>query len=139
MNIGEIENLIIEILQKAFPEREVSSFPTKFEDYTFTSPIGCLLVKYNYTNFSEQKTIWQVVQNGTVKFSVIAGYRGLFSFGETHETQQKIRNVLKGLEIFGKKIVLRKEEFLAEINGDVYVGLECSIQIEEEDENDYEI
>lgn len=139
MNIGEIENLIIETLQKAFHEREVSSFPTKFEDYTFTSPIGCLLVKYNYTNFSEQKTIWQVAQNGTVKFSVIAGYRGLFSFGETHETQQKIRNVLKGLEIFGKKIVLGKEEFLAEINGDVYVGLECSIQIEEEDENDYEI
>ncbi len=139
MNICEIENLIIETLRKAFPEREVSSFPTKFEDFTFTSPIGCLLVKYNYTNFSEQKTIWQVEQNGTVKFSIISGYRGLYSFGETHQTQQEIRNILKGLEIYGKKIVLGKEEFLSEINGDVYVGLECSIQITEEDENEDEI
>ena len=139
MNIGEIENLIIETLQKAFPEREVSSFPTKFEDFTFTSPIGCLLVKYNYTNFSEQKTIWQVEQNGTVKFSIILGYRGLYFFGETHQPQQKIRNILKGIEIYGKKIVLGKEEFLSEINGDVYVGLECSIQITEEDENEDEI
>lgn len=139
MDIGEIEKLIIETLKKAFPEREVLSFPTKFEDFTFTSPIGCLLLKYNYTNFSEQKTIWQVEQNGTVKFSIISGYRGLFFFGETHQTQQKIRNILKGLEIYGKKIVLGKEEFLSEINGDVYVGLECNIQITEEDENEDEI
>lgn len=139
MDIGEIEKLLIETLQNAFPEREVLSFPTKFEDFTFTSPIGCLLVKYNYTNFSEQKTLWLVEQNGTVKFSVIAGHRGLSDYGETHPIQKQIRNLLRGLTIFGKKIILGKEEFLSEINGDLYIGLECSVQITEEDENEDEV
>ena len=139
MNIAQIENAIIDVLKQNFPEREVNSFPAKFEEYTFLSPVGCLLVKYNFTNFAQQETIWFSQQSGIVKFSIIAGYRGLFSYGETHNVQEKIRNTLRGLLIYGKKITINKEEFLSEINGDLYVGLECSLQITEEDENQDEI
>jgi len=137
MNIANIEKTIIETLQNAFSDFEVCSFPVKFEKFTFTSPVGCLLVKYDYTQFKTQETVWNVQQTGNLKFSIIAGYRNFYNYCELHPYQTKIRNVIRGLELYGRKIELGKEEFLSEINGDVYVGLELGIKITEEDE--YEI
>lgn len=137
MNIAEVENVIISSLQTAFPDFECCSFPTKFEEYTFTSPVGCLLVKYDYTQFTTQETVWTVQQSGNLKFSIIAGYRGLQNYKEIHPYQAKIRTALRGLELYGRKFTIGKEEFLSEINGDLYVGLDLGIKITEEDE--YEI
>ena len=139
MNIGEVENAIITKLSDVFPEFEVCSFPANFEGYTFSAPIGCMLVKYDYTQFSGQETLWNVQQTGTVKFSIISGYRGMSGYGQIHPYQDKIRRTLRGFELFGRKIDLGKEEFLSEIDGDLYVGLEIGIKITEEDEYNGEI
>lgn len=123
-----IENTIISALKAEFTEYDVESFPADFKKYTFTSPVGCLLVKFLQTDFSQQTTIWEVEQSTTTKFSIIAGYRGLSCYKEVHEPQQRLKNVIQGLEILGRKIILEKEQFLAEIDTDLYCGLTCKLE-----------
>ena len=126
---GQVEELLITELKNAMPEYDVESFPANFESYTFTSPIGCLLVKYVKTSFKEQNTIWNVNQDCTAKFTIIAGFRGFSKYSEIHEPLQKIKDVLAGLEIAGRKIYLTDEQFLAEINTDLYCGISLNIDL----------
>ncbi len=126
---GQVEEILIAELQKAMPEYDVESFPSNFEGYTFTSPNGCLLVKYVKTSFAEQNTIWEVNQNNTVKFTIIAGFRGLNKYSQIHEPLQRVKDVLSGLEIAGRKIYLTDEQFLAEINTDLYCGISLNINL----------
>lgn len=126
---GQVEQVLIAELKKALPEYDVESFPSNFEGYTFTSPNGCLLVKYVKTTFAEQGTIWDVNQNCTVKFTIIAGFRGFNKYSEIHEPLQQVKDVLTGLEIAGRKIYLTDEQFLAEINTDLYCGISLNIDL----------
>ena len=137
INLSDLENAIITHLQETFPTFTVESFPSNFENYTFSSAVGCHLVKYNGTKFSTQETIWAVTQSATVNFSVITGYRGLQNYKEMHTFQTQLRNALRGFEFLGKKIILGNEEFLSEINSDLYMGLQFSIELFET-ENDNE-
>lgn len=138
MNLQNFENHILSILQEKFPDFTIESFPSKFEEYTFTSPIGCILLKYNRTKFSKQETIWAVTQTAMVNFSVITGYRGLQNYNEVHPMQTLLRNTLKGFEYEGKKITLGSEEFLTEVNGDLYIGLEILIDLFETEDEKYD-
>lgn len=138
MNLQNFENHILSILQEKYPEYTVESFPSKFEEYTFTSAIGCHLLKYNGTKFSKQETVWAVTQTATVNFSVITGYRALQNYKEMHPEQTLLRNTLKGLEYEGKKITLVNEEFLTEVNGDLYMGLGISIELFETEDEKYD-
>lgn len=133
---GQVENILLSELKKALPEYDVESFPTKFENYTFTSPNGCVLVKYVKTSFSQQNTIWNVTQDSTIKFSIIAGFRGLNEYSQLHEPLQKIKEVLTGLEIAGRKVFLTDEQFLAEINTDLYCGITLNINLWQEERKD---
>lgn len=138
MNLSNFENTIISVLKEIFPQFTVESFPSNFSDYTFTSPVGCHLVRYNGSDFSAQNTVWGVTQPMTVKYSVITGYRGLQNYNEIHPQQEVLRNTLKGHKFFGKKIFLSSEEFLTEINGDLYMGLNFSVKIFETENEEYD-
>lgn len=138
MNLQIFENNIKNFLQEKFPDFTVASFPSKFEEYTFTSPIGCHLLKYNGTKFLKQETVWAVTQTAAVNFSIITGYRGLQNYDEVHPIQTLLRNTLKGFEYEGKKITLGSEEFLTEVNGDLYMGLEISIELFETEDEKYD-
>lgn len=124
-----IENAIIEELKKVFPEFDVESFPSDFEHYNFTSPTGCLLVKYLQSDYSDQNTLWHVSQNSSIRFNIISGYRGLREYRQTHKPQQLLKDTLQGLEILGRKIQIVKEQFLTEINTDLYCGLTVKIEL----------
>ena len=129
MSINEtIEQEIINALKKDFTEFDVESYPKDFENFTFTSPTGCLLVKYVQTSFSEQTTIWDVNQDAETVFEIIACYRTFDKYIQIHSPQQRIKNTLQGLEILGRKIVLEKEEFLKEINTDIFCKIRCKIK-----------
>lgn len=139
INLSAFENAVISHLQTTFPEFTVESFPSNFENYTFSSAIGCHLLKYTGTKFSVQETIWAVTESATVSYSVITGYRGLQNYNEMHPVQTQLRNALRGFEYLGRKITLGSEEFLTEINGDMYMGLQFSIELfETENENEAE-
>ena len=124
-----VENSIISALKSVFPDFDVECFPVDFENYTFTNPQGSILIKYLQTDFSEQNTIWEVGQETTLKFNIISCYRGLASYNEVYEPQNKIKRTIQGLEILGRKIILEKEQFLAEINTDLYCGITCKIKL----------
>lgn len=127
MDIGLIEKAIIEHLQNNFPDFDVESFPAKFEDYTFSSAIGCLLVKYDRTDYSTQKSLWEVSQEAVCKWTIVAGYRSLQFLGDIHKPQKKLKDCLRGLEVEGYKFILDSEQFEAEIDGDLYCSLSIKI------------
>jgi len=125
---AQIESSILEALKADFPTFDVVSFPVDFENYSFTSPTGCMLVKFSQTNFNEQYTLWEVNQEGDTLFEIISGYRGLNNYGELHAPLQNLKNSLQGLEVLGRKIILIKEEFLKEINTDLFCKITCKIK-----------
>lgn len=127
MDIGLIEKALIEHLQSHFKDFDVESFPAKFEDYTFSSSVGCLLVKYDKTDYSAQKSIWEVAQDTTCKWTIVAGYRSLQTLGSIHEPQKKLKDCIRGFEVDGYKFILESEQFEAEINGDLYCSLSIKI------------
>ena len=128
MNFNEtLIDEIIRILKLKFLDFDVENFPTNIQNYHFTSSKGCLLVKFKHTEFLEQNTIWDVNQESRVTFEIIAIYRGMDNYSQIHEPQQKLKEVLQGLEITGRKVVLVKEEFLKEVNTDIYCSLVCEI------------
>lgn len=130
---GQVEEILIETLKKTLPEFDIESFPVNFQAYTFTSPIGCILVKYVKTSYKEQNTIWNVNQDSVLKFTLIIGLRGLSKYFEMHEPIQKIKDVITGLEIMGRKIILNDDQFLAEINTDLYCGISLNINLWQEE------
>ena len=134
ISINEIiENAIISALKSKFPEFDIESFPADFQSYNFTSPTGCMLIKYLKTDFNEQNSVWNVNQVSTIRFNIISGYRGLRTYKQTHQPQQILKDTLQGLEILGKKIQLVQEQFLTEINTDLYCGLTIKIEHTQEE------
>lgn len=130
---GQVEEIILKALKEDLPEYDVESFPANFQTYTFTSPFGCILVKYVKTSYNAQDTIWEVSQNNTIKFTLIIGLRGLSKYSEIHEPMQKVKDVITGLEIMGRKITLSDDQFLAEINTDLYCGISLNINLWQEE------
>ena len=129
MSINEtIENSILGILKENFSDFDVESFPSNFENYHFTSSKGCILVKFSNTVFSAQTTVWEVEQNAVTTFEIISCYRSLDNYGQIHYPQQRIKDILQGMEILGRKIILEKEEFIKEKNTDLYLKLVCKIE-----------
>ena len=124
----EFENEILNCLKSNFPDFDVESYPSDFETHFFTSSKGCLLVKFVSTVFSPQVTVWEVEQESSTTFEIISCYRSMDNYGQIHAPQQKLKDVLQGLEILGRKIVLEKEEFLKEKNTDLYIKLVCKIE-----------
>lgn len=129
MSINEtVETTVLNALKTNFPDFDVESFPSDFENYHFTSSKGCILVKFVNTIFSNQTTVWDVEQNASSTFEIISCYRSMDNYGQIHYPQQNIKDTLQGLEILGRKITLEKEEFLKEKNTDLYCKLVCKIE-----------
>lgn len=126
--IEAVENEILSNLKTNFADFDVENYPTNFENYHFTSSKGCFLIKFLKTDFSEQNTVWEVNQEMNVTFEIISIYRGMDNYSQIYYPQEQLKQTLQGLEIAGRKITLVKEEFLKEVNTDLYCKLICSIK-----------
>jgi hypothetical protein len=129
--IETIENLILEKLKSDFENFTVESFPADFQTYDFTSAIGCLLVKYDGSDFEKPKSLSTVVQERNVLFTVVIGLRQLNKYADSYYYLEKVRNKLTGLNFWGKKLYPVKDRFLADTgNGDIYLGQQYRIKCE---------
>ena len=129
MNFNEmVEKTILSTLKSNFEDFDVENFPIGFENYHFTSAKGCFLIKFLNTIFLEQNTIWEVNQETNTIFEIFSIYRGMDNYSQIHYPQTKLKELLQGLEISGRKITLVKEEFLKEVNTDLYCKLTCRIK-----------
>lgn len=118
--IGIIENAILERLKSSemFEGMDIEQFPANFEDYNFTSSMGCILVKYNQEDFSEPETLSATVQTDTYSFCIYLGLRSLTLLNEAHPVIQEIKDLLTGYEINGKKLYPTNIKHIGKINYD---------------------
>lgn len=116
--IGIIENAILKRLESSdmFKGMDIESFPANFENYHFTSALGCLLVKYNQEDFSEPETLAATVQTDTYSFCIYLGLRSLTLLNEANPVIQEIKDLLTGFQINGKKLYPTNIKHIGKIN-----------------------
>ncbi len=132
--IKTIENSILSKLKEVFKKFEIDSFPTDFENYTYTSPNGCILVRYESSNIENQTALTAVNSNETYTFSIFISIRYAKKHSDCYDPLSKLKRTLNGLSILHKRLVLSKREFLDEINGDLWYGYSVSITLPITDE-----
>lgn len=129
MNFNEaVETEILSNLKTKFTDFDIENYPVNFDNYHFTSSKGCLLIKFLNTEFLEQNTIWEVNQEANLTFEIISVYRGMDNYSQIHYPQEQIKQTLQGMEIAGRRLILVKEEFLKEVNTDLYCKIVCRIK-----------
>lgn len=118
--IGIIEKAILEKLKSSemFKGMDIEPFPVDFENYNFTSALGCLLVKYNQEDFSEPETLAATVQTDTYSFYIYLGLRSLTLLNEAYPVIQEVKDLLTGYEINGKKLYPTNIKHIGKINYD---------------------
>ncbi len=129
-----IENEIVNKLKEKFSSWEVDSFPSDFENYTFTSPVGCLLVRFEKSTTTNQQTLTSVSGMETYNFTIFMGVRYLQKHNQSYEHLDLLKRTLNGLEILHKRLVLQNREYIDSINGDLWYGAEVSLELPITDE-----
>lgn len=116
--IGQIEKRIIEMLQNSeiFDGMDIQSFPANFEDYNFTSSLGCILVKYNGEDLTEPETLGATVQTDTYSYSVFVGLRSLTVLSEGYPILNEVKDLLTGFRVNGKKLYPTSVKYSGKIN-----------------------
>lgn len=124
-----IENSILDKIKETFPEFEIDSFPVAFEDFTYTSPTGCILVRFENSDMSNQNTVCAVMSDETYNLTVFASIRYAQKHSDCYPFLIKLKSLLNGLPILNKRLVLKKQSFETEIAGDLWYTNEVTITL----------
>lgn len=130
--IETIENKILVTLQQAemFKGMEIEPFPEDFDHYNFISELGCLLVRYDGSNYSEPTTLVNVTQEETYEFSVIVGIRYQDNLQKNYPVLDEIKRVLTGVRIREGKLYPKKRKFLGQKDRTTYYGYVFAITLQ---------
>lgn len=130
-NIEIIEDAILDKLRssKRLEGFLIESFPKDIESFEFTSPKGCILVRYEASNFTTPQAMGLVSQDETFEFSVFIGLRYLQRYRDSYESLRLIKELLTGLLIKGKRLYPKKREFVDLIKGDLMWGYSFNITL----------
>lgn len=132
--IDIIEKAITDRIKEEFKTFSVDSFPVDFEKFTYTSPEGCILVRFEKSDIIEQQSITSVTSYETYSYSVFFSKRYAFKHSDSYGYLNKLKRVLNGMPILNKRLVLSGREFLDEINGDLWYGYSVYINLPVQDE-----
>ncbi len=133
--IDIVENSISKTLLENFPEFDVQPFPVDFEQFNYTSSVGCFLTRFENMVFQAQSTLTAVNCNVDYNFTVFFSARYLQNHREAYQFLKKIIRLLNGLNILNKRLTLKKLAFEDEINGDLWYSLGVCINLPVVDEN----
>lgn len=124
MILDKIENEIIAKLKplKLFNGFQIEPYPIEFKKFAFTSAKGCILVKYNGSDYTKPQTLNVVTQDETLEYAVFLGLRYLKNYRDAYPYLEEIKKNLTGMKIYGKKLYPHTREFVERINGDVFWG-----------------
>lgn len=129
-----IETTVINKLKEQFPEFEIDSFPVDFSLYTFTSPLGCILLRYDKSKISNQNALCAVMADESYNFVVFTGLRYAQTHSDVYPFLKKLKTVLNGLNILNKKLLVNEISFEDEINGDLWYSYDIQITLPLTDE-----
>lgn len=115
-----IENAILEKLRgcETFKGYSIDPEPEDFKNYPFTSELGCLLVSYDSTSYSDPQTLNTITQEATHTFQVIAGLRYFKtnSLSESHPVLAAIKKALTGLRISSGRLYPTKCQYIGKLD-----------------------
>ena len=113
-----IENEIIEKLRTSemFEGMDIDSFPAQFEDYSFLSALGCLLVQYNGQSFTDPETLAKVSQTDTYTYIIYVGLRSLSFLREGFPVIEEVKDILTGFVINGGKLYPTSIDYVGKPN-----------------------
>lgn len=130
MYLEIIENLIIEKLKATHQDFQVESFPSKFEEFSFTHPLGAILLRYQGSSFSDSQAIGILIQDEKIEFALVIGLRYLSCSQEAYPFLGSIKEALTGFKPQGcSKMQPVKAEFVDEENGDLWYGMTFSLTL----------
>jgi hypothetical protein len=132
--IDTIEKTILKKLSSIFKEYEIDSFPVDFEQFVFTSPKGCLLLRYENHSVSEQTTLNAVNANKTYNFTLFAAVRYARKHTDCYQLLTDLERTLNGLTVLNKRISVKNGKFETEINGDLWYSFQINITLPLKDE-----
>lgn len=108
------------VLKMGFPTFQVDDYPEDIKKYTFSSPRGCLLVRYDTSTFSAPGVTDLIEQTETMEFPIFFSLRYAHSFKDTYGFLTTLKDVLTGLRIGSGKLYPKKRTYVAKINGDIW-------------------
>ena len=116
--IETIENAIIERLKSDpdFKGMDIEPFPANFEEYNFTSEFGCILVRYAGETLSDPQTLTITTQTNNYTFKIALGLRYLTLLKEAHPFITKIKQLLTGYVINGKRLFVSDINYAGKVN-----------------------
>lgn len=107
----------------------IQSFPENFKAFHFTSLLGCILVRYNGSDYSKPSTIGAVSQTETLEFSIVVGLRYIQKLNEAYPILKELYNNLTGLWINNEKLYPVQCEYLGHINDDIFYDYRFKIAL----------
>lgn len=114
-----IEEQIKEKLRtvELFKGFDIDSEPEDFSSYPFTSELGCLLLSYDNTSYSDPQTLNTITQDATYTFNVIAGLRYFKtnSLKESYPILDAIKKALTGLRISSGRLYPTKCQYIGKL------------------------
>lgn len=116
-----LEKIEKEILKKLrscemFRGMDIEPFPANFEDYNFTSSLGCLLVRYNGEDISQPELVGSLAQTDTYSYVVYCGLRSLSTLNEAYPIIDEIKHTLTSFKINGKELYPQSIKYAGKIN-----------------------
>lgn len=108
---------------------QATEFPDKFEQFSFTSAKGCLLVRDDGSGYSKPETINKILQGETVRVSVIIGLRYLKDEAQQYTFIRNVIGTLSGLQILSKRLYPTKREYLGQLGQDFWHGVQFEITL----------
>lgn len=132
-NIEIVENAIYERLKnsKEFDGFDIEPYPVDISKFDFVSSKGCILVRYEASNFTAPETLYVVNQTETLEFSVFVGLRYLKKYKDSYKALKQIKRLLTGLSIKGKRLYPKRRQFVDLVKGDLYWGYTFVIELPE--------
>lgn len=129
-----IENTIEQALIQAFPTYEIAAFPVDFDNFQFTNPEGCALVRYEKSSIAAQSSTTAVNSQETYNFTVFLALRSLKTHKEAYGAVMKLKKVLNGLEILNKRLALSEISFETDLYSDLWYSASANITLPITDE-----
>lgn len=128
-----IENTILEKLRgcETFKGYSIDPEPEDFKNYPFTSELGCLLVSYDSTSYSDPQTLNTITQDATYTFKIIAGLRYFKTntLKESFPVLQAIKNVLTGVRISSGRLYPTKCQYIGKLDRTHYYSYTFEIKL----------
>lgn len=127
--IERIEQSICEILKTKFPKFDIRVYHSDFKKYNFTNSTGCMLICYKGVQYSEQKTIGDIYQEGLYTYTIKAGFKSCNEMSDCYSDLEELKLIIDGIKINSRYTYLSECKFEEEYCNDLWWNITVKIKL----------